>query len=724
MLKVFHVGFFLNLSGLRFGCCFSTCSLAVRETSDFHTRYRILRGKVQIHASSSNLSEALKILNEMKESIPGRPTASDYNYMMMCYFKSRNAALDDLHEVYLRMRSSGPMPNFFTYQILLNGAMSERSGFGSKYAVLVLSEMLRRGFVPSYTSLSRLLKLLLLRAESISDAILVFDAMSDAGFVPCGSSVSVLIKSLCRNGMIRKAFSFFSALSARGCCCRDSFYNPILWSLSKSDQLPAALAFFAVLEKKGFKHSVYTYTALVYGLGRGKSWDRVFRMLDISEKSVETRPSLITYTVVVKLLCEDAKVDLAIDVLRRMERNGCEPDLVAYNVVIRELSRQGRLDEVGDFIRGIDERGLVPDRYTHASVCGGLIETGRFDLAKSLSFRSIVSRGCSVDDAVCNIYLHSLCCSGGSKEALSTMERMAAEGGFRPSAVSYNTIVKGFCSENNIEEALRVLDGCDDGTETKPDSFSFNAVLSAAGKLADSAAIRRILTRMQRGSIGFDVVGATCMARYYFAVGNVSECLKLVDSMVAYGPHPNSVTLNTVLAGLCRIRQLGLAMQIFDRLKAAGVPPNAASYAILMRAAVRDEDVRLLDQLFGEMRSRGIEADVRVYGCFVYGLCRKGKLSAALDLRDRLRENGVSPDVSIYNALLEAMVARRTFGDVVGLLKRMAIDGCLPNEGSYRILRRARKNGWRSRRDFHRGVKLVQFLMFGHVSSETLNHKS
>ncbi|CAL5427426.1 unnamed protein product [Camellia sinensis] len=387
---------------------------------------------------------------------------------------------------------------------------------------------------------------------------------------------------------------------------------------------------------------------------------------------------------------DDGKIEEALDLLDKMEKEGCDPDLVTYNIILHKLCHQSRVAEIGELVRVIDQKGLYPDPFTHAALVGGLLKGGKIGVATKFLL-NVISRGCTVDVVMYNIYFNILCHENRSSESLSLLRSMM-EIGFRPNNVSYNTILKGFCKDN-IDEALELFDHIEWGANG-PDIVSFNTILSAACKQGNSPMIRRILYRKEYEGIKLNVVSSTCLIQYFCMVGKILECLKLLEAMISNGPSPTIGTFNTLMSGLCKNRFLGTALRIFKYLKSTGVLPDMIAYNILIRASVRESNDELMGQLLREMCSPSLKPDVVTFGSFSYGLCKEGKISVAFQLQNQMIENGITPSISIYNTILEAMSKSGKFWDIILLLKEMVMEGCEPNAVSFEILYRAITNGW------------------------------
>uniref|UniRef100_UPI002B1DCD19 hypothetical protein n=1 Tax=Natrialba sp. PRR66 TaxID=3098146 RepID=UPI002B1DCD19 len=85
-----------------------------------------------------------------------------------------------------------------------------------------------------------------------------------------------------------------------------------------------------------------------------------------------------------------------------------------------------------------------------------------------------------------------LCCSGQVRKAYNLVTSME-EKGCLPSTVTYNTILKGFCMDMDIQKALQMLDRFSSAGVCY-DSVSFNTILSAAYRQGNTSVIQRVLS--------------------------------------------------------------------------------------------------------------------------------------------------------------------------------------------------------------------------------------
>ncbi|KHG10623.1 Pentatricopeptide repeat-containing, chloroplastic -like protein [Gossypium arboreum] len=131
---------------------------------------------------------------------------------MYFYLKSKNTYWQELVEMYTGMKRFGPPPVASTFNTLLNGMLL----LGDlKHAIFIVEEMYRNHFVPSFTSLSKTLKMAV-KVGNLLDGLLVFELM--------------LRK-------FEEAMDFVSKMEREGCNPDLLTYNVILRELYHRDRL-------------------------------------------------------------------------------------------------------------------------------------------------------------------------------------------------------------------------------------------------------------------------------------------------------------------------------------------------------------------------------------------------------------------------------------------------------------------------------------------------------
>ncbi|MQL86712.1 hypothetical protein Taro_019255, partial [Colocasia esculenta] len=472
--------------------CHKDCKVSRRE----------LQKKMQEYAMLGDLSGAMEFLDLMRPL-----TIVDCNALLYSYTKSGHASVEHLKMLYDMLVTCGLHPNVWTFNIISNGLCNLGH---MKDAFWFIEEMCLQGYIPSFPSLSRLMKKSL-RLDALDISLSLLDLMLKYSYRPTESVFSFLISRLSRIGRISEAYSIFSLLLDLDLCPKVHSYNPILFALCKSGEILVALSIFCFVGKKGFVQNVYSYTALVLGFCEKRLWTDAYRTL-IQMQGSGCEPNAVTYSILIKSLCDDGKVSKALDLLVMMTKQGCNADLLVYNVIIRAFCVRGMIFEVCELMQAASEKGLSPDAFSLSALAGGILKAGKVSHALAC-LSSTSGRGLMREVVTWNIYFHCLCCDGKSREALFLLTKKMEED-FAPSVVTYNTILKGYCKEQKIDQALQLFDHFE-WPKGGPDLISFNTILSEACKQRRTLIIKRILHYMDHMGVKLDLISIFCLLRYF-----------------------------------------------------------------------------------------------------------------------------------------------------------------------------------------------------------------
>jgi leucine-rich PPR motif-containing protein len=122
----------------------------------------------------------------------------------------------------------------------------------------------------------------------------------------------------------------------------------------------------------------------------------------------------------------------------------------------------------------------------------------------------------------------------------------AKNGGFFPSLVCCNSLLKDLVKCNRMELFWKVYDGMLE-SKISPDVYTYTTVINAHSK-----------------------------------VGNVEEVRRVLFEMEEKGCSPNLVTFNVVIGGLCRSGAVDEALELKKSMAGKGLLPDAYTYSILV----------------------------------------------------------------------------------------------------------------------------------------------
>lgn len=225
-----------------------------------------------------------------------------------------------------------------------------------------------------------------------------------------------------------------------------------------------------------------------------------------------------------------------------------------------------------------------------------------------------------------------------------------------PTAVTYTSMIHGFCGSKNVEEALRYLEEMKSNS-IEPNVFTYSSLMDGLCK-----------------------------------DGRALQAIELFEMMMARGCRPNIVTYNTLITGLCKEGKIQEAIELFDRINLQGLKPNAGLYGKIISGFFAVSKFREAVNFLDEMILGGITPNrltwnirVRTSNEVVRGLCTSYP-TRAFTLYLSMRSRGISVEVETLDSLVKCLCKKGEFQKAVQLVNEIVADGCIPNKGTWKVL--------------------------------------
>ncbi|PUZ72896.1 hypothetical protein GQ55_2G432600 [Panicum hallii var. hallii] len=233
------------------------------------------------------------------------------------------------------------------------------------------------------------------------------------------------------------------------------------------------------------------------------------------------------------------------------------------------------------------------------------------------------------------------------EEAFELLREMETNG-VRPNAATYGTYLYGLC-------------WCPCNT------YCFNAVIH-----------------------GFCSEGQVHKAIEVFNGMKKWELLKgydMLDEMARNGISPNHVSYSSLLHGLCKTRNVNLALGIFKMLKDQGFKHDQIIYSILFHGCCQHLDLDIVNDLWDDMIHHDFAPDVYDYTNLIYALCRHRYLIEALEAFELMLENGVTPNIVTCTILADSFSKKGMIGEAFLFLDKVHQSlGIAPNLFTYKVI--------------------------------------
>ncbi|RRT58026.1 hypothetical protein B296_00033479 [Ensete ventricosum] len=151
----------------------------------------------------------------------------------------------------------------------------------------------------------------------------------------------------------------------------------------------------------------------------------------------------------------------------------------------------------------------------------------------------------------------------------------------KPSAITYNTLIDGYCQIGKVHESMRILDEMEAAGVT-PNEITYGALLNGYCKTSKMDAAVNILEKMRSDGIALNCIMYTILIDGLCREGKLNEALQLLNSMLEAGVSPDVITYSALVNGLggnlheakkffTRILDIPFALR--DEMEALGLVP-------------------------------------------------------------------------------------------------------------------------------------------------------
>jgi len=270
----------------------STCNALITEVSrrrgasNGYKMYREVFGLDDV-----SVDEAKKMIGKIK------PNATTFNSMMVSFY--REGETEMVERIWREMEEEvGCSPNVYSYNVLMEAYCA-------------------RGLM--------------------SEAEKVWEEMKVRGVVYDIVAYNTMIGGLCSNFEVVKAKELFRDMGLKGIECTCLTYEHLVNGYCKAGDVDSGLVVYREMKRKGFEADGLTIEALVEGLCDDRDGQRVVEAADIVKDAVREAmfyPSRNCYELLVKRLCEDGKMDRALNIQAEMVGKGFKPSQETYRAFI------------------------------------------------------------------------------------------------------------------------------------------------------------------------------------------------------------------------------------------------------------------------------------------------------------------------------------------------------------------------------------------------------
>ncbi|KAI5068457.1 hypothetical protein GOP47_0016802 [Adiantum capillus-veneris] len=195
--------------------------------------------------------------------------------------------------------------------------------------------------------------------------------------------------------------------------------------------------------------------------------------------------------------------------------------------------------------------------------------------------------------------------------------------------------------------------------------------------------VLEVLKRMENVEVS---VGFFLWADAHVKKGDWGKAKDIYAQMASSGPSPDSITYNTLIDGLTKLKRMNDAYLLLGELIRSGYSSTSDSYNILMKGLCQEGRVNEAYCLMSNMLRNGCRPTVVTHNIMIDGMCKIGKVEDAAKILGAMHEFECSPDTHTYTVMINGYTEAGQMDKAWSLFLELKNKGYIPDVITYGVL--------------------------------------
>ncbi|KAJ0256804.1 Pentatricopeptide repeat-containing protein [Hirschfeldia incana] len=202
----------------------------------------------------------------------------------------------------------------------------------------------------------------------------------------------------------------------------ESFAVRVIILYGRANMLDRSLQTFHDLERYEIRRTVKSLNALLLACLSARDYEEALRVYSETPEKYGIEPDLETYNRIIKAMCESNSTSSSYSIVAEMERRRVKPRASTFGLMIAGFYKEEKYDEVRRVL------GMMREFGVHVGI------------------------------ATYNVMVRCLCERKRSREAKALVCGVVSCSRMRANSVTYCLLIRGFCNEGDLEEAMGVFE--------------------------------------------------------------------------------------------------------------------------------------------------------------------------------------------------------------------------------------------------------------------------
>ncbi|KAL8249778.1 hypothetical protein R6Q59_006646 [Mikania micrantha] len=332
------------------------------------------------YARAKKVKEAMEAFERM-ETFGFKIELCDINRFLDTLCKSRQ--VESAHQVFDKMTKRKFMPNIKSYTILLEG-------WGQEMNLLKLDEVYREmkgnGFEPDVVAYGIIINAYC-KAKKYDQAIKKFDEMKLNNIEPTPHIYCTLINGLGSENRLSESLMFFELSKSCGHAIEAPTYNAVVGSYCWSMLMDDAFKVVEEMKRCEVGPNSRTFDIILHHLVKARRTEEAYSVFKRMKSDFKCDPSACTYEIMVRMFCNEGKMDMAMSIWEEMKDEGILPGMHMFATLINGLCREKKLQDACKYFEEMLDMGIRPPTHMFNKVKQIFVHEGKEDVLMMLTRR-------------------------------------------------------------------------------------------------------------------------------------------------------------------------------------------------------------------------------------------------------------------------------------------------------------------------------------------------
>lgn len=383
----------------------------------------------------------------------------------------------------------------------------------------------------------------------------------------------------------------------------------------------------------------------------GDDWQSALGFFQWAGARPGYKHTLYAYNKTVDLLGKMKQIDLMWNLVVKMRTEG----LIALETVakiMRRLVGAGRWRDAVSFFNDLGCLGLAKDTESMNYLLDTLCKERKVEVAREVFME--LKAHIPADAYTFNIFVNGWCIADRVEEAIWTIQEMRGYG-FRPSVITYSTILKAHCKQSNFRKVHELLDEMV-AEDCPPNVVSYTIIINSLAKSQDVEEVLNAVNRMKSSGCKPDTRFYNTLINILGKAGRLDDAFHIFDiEMGMNGVDPDASTYNILISIFCQHDQEQNALHVLKEMEYSSCKPVLQTYNPLLKLYLRmgkiDDQLKIL--LSDITTKHHLSFDLDTYTLLIHGLCGAGNVEWAYIYFNEMIDQEIIPRVRTCRVLMD-----------------------------------------------------------------------